>query len=280
MSINAADIKQLARKWGATLVGISPVERLAWAPKGHRPQDFVPGVQSVVVLGLPIPDTVINKQALLLKSEKIPDDIKPVNQYHIYERIAHQTVSNLAREVAYRLCVSLKDEGYLSCYFPVATAEGSAMASKIPNHFAPFSHRHAAVAAGLGTFGLNNLVITPKYGPRVRLESLVTQAPLEPDPMLDQRVCPEGCNICTEDWPECFGERYEFEVNGQVQQVARFMGCHIWRDFPPGATTHDVCFDGGCIRVCPIGAKLTGVRRGVAPREFAYEPPTILSGRS
>jgi epoxyqueuosine reductase len=38
--------------------------------------------------------------------------------------------------------------------------------------------KHLAVHAGMGIIGRNNLLITPQYGPHVRLRGLLTQAPL------------------------------------------------------------------------------------------------------
>ena len=40
--------------------------------------------------------------------------------------------------------------------------------------------KDAAVLAGLGAFGKNNLVITPQYGPRIRLKALFLDVSLEP----------------------------------------------------------------------------------------------------
>ena len=57
-----------------------------------------------------------------------------------------------------------------------------------------FSHRHAAVAAGLGEMGLNSLFLDPKLGPRIRLASIITEAPMEANPLIEKRVCqPEHC---------------------------------------------------------------------------------------
>jgi epoxyqueuosine reductase QueG len=51
-----------------------------------------------------------------------------------------------------------------------------------------------AVEAGLGEIGVNNLVLTPEYGPRVRFVALVTDAPLEPGSPLERRLCrPDRC---------------------------------------------------------------------------------------
>jgi len=55
--------------------------------------------------------------------------------------------------------------------------------------FSNFSHRHTAEKTGLGKIGKNNILITPEYGPRVRLQSTITTAPLEPDPMIEEEIC-------------------------------------------------------------------------------------------
>jgi epoxyqueuosine reductase QueG len=63
---------------------------------------------------------------------------------------------------------------------------------------APFSNRHAAVAAGIGDFGWLSIVITPDYGPRIRIVSVITRAEIEPDPMYaGKKLCdPQKCGIC------------------------------------------------------------------------------------
>ena len=56
----------------------------------------------------------------------------------------------------------------------------------------------------LGEFGLNRLLLTPKFGPRVRLISIVTNAPLDPDPMYNgPKLCRrEECeDLCVKACP-------------------------------------------------------------------------------
>lgn len=65
---------------------------------------------------------------------------------------------------------------------------------------AEFSHRHAAVAAGLGTFGRNNLVLHPKFGTRVNFVSIITDLELQPSPKPVKDVC-LNCNICVKNCP-------------------------------------------------------------------------------
>jgi len=69
------------------------------------------------------------------------------------------------------------------------------------------AHRkEAAVRAGLGSIGKNNLVINPRYGTWVAYQSLVTDAELPPDTPAPEDVCGE-CSACIEACPT--GALYE-----------------------------------------------------------------------
>ncbi len=52
--------------------------------------------------------------------------------------------------------------------------------------------KDAAVMAGLGCIGMNNLVITPGYGPRIRFRALLLDQKAEPTGPLEFNPC-EGC---------------------------------------------------------------------------------------
>lgn len=60
-----------------------------------------------------------------------------------------------------------------------------------------------AIDAGLGELGRNGLLITPKYGPRVRLAKVITDMPLVADSTIRfgvREFC-EECKICADDCP-------------------------------------------------------------------------------
>ena len=62
--------------------------------------------------------------------------------------------------------------------------------------------KDAAVLAGLGVIGTNNLLITPGYGPRVRLRALCLDAKLEPTGPIDFSPC-NSCDMpCKEACPQ------------------------------------------------------------------------------
>ena len=64
--------------------------------------------------------------------------------------------------------------------------------------------RHAAVAGGLGTWGLNLMVLTPELGPRVHLGGVMTSLELEPDRRIETELCLglEQCGRCAAVCPE------------------------------------------------------------------------------
>jgi epoxyqueuosine reductase len=65
---------------------------------------------------------------------------------------------------------------------------------------ADFSHRHAAVAAGLGAFGRHNLVLHRRLGTRVNFTSIITNLELQPSPRIDDDLCLH-CDLCVENCP-------------------------------------------------------------------------------
>ncbi|MBN2542122.1 epoxyqueuosine reductase [bacterium] len=67
------------------------------------------------------------------------------------------------------------------------------------DRIAHFSHRHAAVAAGLGWIGRNNLLITPEFGAYQRLTSILTDLPLALDK--PSKMDCGDCNICVRNCP-------------------------------------------------------------------------------
>ena len=68
----------------------------------------------------------------------------------------------------------------------------------------PWSHRHMAYAAGLGTFGINNLLITDA-GCCGRYCSVITDLPVTPDPIREEENClykkNGSCGTCAD---RCF----------------------------------------------------------------------------
>jgi epoxyqueuosine reductase QueG len=246
-----AAVKALAREQGAHLVGVASVDRFAGAPKGHHPTDMVPGAQSVVVIAHRFFQSVLECDRFGLESPLIPQDEVWDVQQTIF-MCNYNTANMRLQMIAAQMAAFLEDRGYPSLFLP---AGGYRVGAR---RYAFFSHRHAAVAAGLGEFGLNNLLLTPQYGPRQRLESMITTAELSPDPLCEGPIClgAEKCGLCLEA-TDCFGEIHELEMAGKTMQLARFTGgclCedHACKRLNRNGTLPYIRF---CWGVCPLAKK-------------------------
>lgn len=167
--------------------GIASVGRLSGAPEGHRPTDLLPGAKSVIVMAVRLSQGAV--QAIFRAYE---DGLR--HAQCIYGTHGYALTPNLhLKFAAYRMARFLEKKGYISTPLPSGPGAGGA----------PFSHRHAAVAAGLGEFGWLSIVVTPDCGPRVRLVSVITRAELEPDPLYQgPKLCdPTKCDICVKICP-------------------------------------------------------------------------------
>ena len=83
--------------------------------------------------------------------------------------------------------------------------------------------KEAAVAAGLGCIGRNNLLVTPEFGPRVRLRAMTVSAWLPPTGALDFDPC-AGCDApCLAHCPQrAFDQRiYTPEETGLMHLPGR-----------------------------------------------------------
>jgi ferredoxin len=103
----------------------------------------------------------------------------------------------LLYKAAWRLARALEDAGHQAIPMCVSGKWSIHPHKGIETDWmADFSNRHAAVAAGLGELGLHGLCITPQFGTRQRFISVITSAPLQPDPMYSGPALCDGCDAC------------------------------------------------------------------------------------
>lgn len=195
-------MRRFAIRNGAHLFGVAPVDRFGGAPHGHHPADYLPDCQSVIAIGMRLLDRGLFHNRLLKDgADFIADEnIRLVMQEYFWEIESHGPTSDILSDIGYRVASSLQDAGFGSIYFRSSNADiygQQQLLNRIKPNFALFSHRHAAVRAGLGEFGLSNLVVTLEYGPRVRFVSVLTEAKLEPNPLLKEKSClGVSCGLC------------------------------------------------------------------------------------
>ena len=252
MSDLTVEVKTLAKAQGAHLVGVASVDRFEGAPKGHHPADLLRGAKSVVVLAHRFFQGVLECDRFGRESELIPEDDLADVQQTVF-RFLYDTANMRLQMVGAQLATFLEDQGYASLPLPAGGFKVGA------GRYAFFSHRHAAVLAGLGELGLNNLLLTPQYGPRVRLDSMITTAELTPDALCEGPICPgeEACGLCLKAH-DCFGEIYNLEMAGKTMALARFTGgcpSDLCRRKNPNAELPYIRY---CWGVCPVGKQKVG----------------------
>jgi ferredoxin len=172
-------VKRIALGKGVAKVGVAGLENLAGPPEAD-PRAVLPRATAVVSFLVVEPEDAIIKYL----SKEDPEPYRD----HFYENIqllgrACLAVSEALRSRGFR-AVPLSPNGVYT--------EGSNVVQGLKP---PFSHRYAAVASGLGAIGLSGNVMTPEFGARVALGSVVCDAPLVPDAPLDEGPCTE-CRRC------------------------------------------------------------------------------------
>jgi epoxyqueuosine reductase len=195
-----------------------------WVPKEFRPQAIWPEAKTVIVIGIPVSLPVI--------------ETSPSIWYHELYR----TVNTLLDTSAFRIASFLNAQAYPSIAIPRDGYGSISILREKPAAF--FSHRHAAYLAGLGTFGINNMLLTPRFGPRVRFTSVFTTAEISSDPVMDKDLCIR-CMRCVGICPvkAIPGEEYPEGITDKITCATRSEALFKRYISPCGL----------CIKVCPVG---------------------------
>lgn len=230
--MNSMALKELALCEGASLVGIADISDIV-----DRPCKEMTYALSIAVR---LSDAVF---------DDVREGMTPTHTYfHQY-----RTTNAYIDQLLYRIGLKMQDEGYR-----VMQVAASQSISKDGNGFqALLSHRAAAIRAGLGWIGKSNALVTPEYGPRVRLGTLMFQKK-ESDGMIADQPCFESacgqCKACVISCPAyaLSGETWVKDLPRERIVDVRACSEHMheaYQHIGRGV----VC--GLCIAKCPVGTK-------------------------
>lgn len=119
---------------------------------------------------------------------------------------------------------------------------------------APFSFKYAAVNAGLGWIGKNDVVITEKYGPRVRLSAILIDSPFVYGQRITKSNCPDSCKKCVEICPHHALHNVKWDINALRNDIIDYQLCNQKRSlYIEKHGRKHAC--GLCMVACPIGIK-------------------------
>lgn len=215
-----AGLKRFAfERLNVDLIGVADIGRFENAPPMMSPQGILPDAKSVIVVALHHPDACVE-----LGGIRHPQEIGPYRvQYVMNSRLD---------EVSYRLGIEIERRGYKAVPIVSSNIWRYKGYKDLKEHFAPdISHMHAAVAAGLAEFGYNGLAITPEYGARQRFVSVITDAVLEPTPLLEPGSVCDNCMLCAK---HCLSGALTKELDGFnevriADKTYRYVRKNLWR---------------------------------------------------
>lgn len=116
---------------------------------------------------------------------------------------------------------------------------------------AVFSFKYAAVNAGLGWIGKNDVLITEEYGPRVRLSAVLIDYPFMPGERITESRC-GTCTKCVDICPHKALKEVTWNINAQRSEIIDYHLCNQKRSaYIESHGRKHAC--GLCMVVCPFG---------------------------
>jgi len=218
------ETKEFARSIGADLVGLAPVERFENAPKGFHPRDLLPSAESLIVIGKAIPLGVLreNSKGVITRVYE--------TLFHLLDSFAYEISSFIEKRGGQAMPVPA-DAPYM--YWNADEQEGRA----------DLSHRHAAVLAGLGSLGRSGMLLTPEFGNRLNLASVLTNVSLEGDPLVRNDLCIPDCDRCMKACPANAIRRDGTVIQKECRKYHSITTARGFKLF--------ACWE--CRKVCPVG---------------------------
>ena len=178
--MDAKEIKERVRNLGGDLCGIGGVERFSDAPEGFHPTDILPDCRSVIVIAGRFPASGLDSSSA-------------------YTFIRNRVMNNVDA-VSFQLMLDLDNAGGRAVAIP--SSEPYEYWDESRRHGQGIlSLKHAAVRAGLGKMGKNTLLIHERLGNMLWLGAVLTELPLESDPLAQYQSCLPDCRLCLEICP-------------------------------------------------------------------------------
>jgi len=202
MILTAEMVKEKAKSLGADVVGIGNIERWEGAPIQMDPKQIMPNAKSIIAMGFRImrgslrgieEGTFFSNYSSMgyggLTYLYIPFVV--INLSKFIEDFGYEAIP-YGHQSDWR---AIDNEGNLKPNYSKPVAPGKAHPD-IMVHL-----RIAAYLCGLGEIGYSKLLLTPEFGPRQRIGIVITEAPLEPDPIIEPGSICDRCMLCVKECP-------------------------------------------------------------------------------
>lgn len=230
-----AEIKRIARLFGADLVGVTEIDerwhysaRVDTRSYTAASNDLPDGVTHVIVLGHAMDYDLVATYPSALAGAS-------TGLEYSHEAAIVIQLATYIRNLGYEATASMNDTALVIPY---------------------------AVKAGLGEYGRNQMVITPQFGPRVRFSKIFTSLPLvadTPEPLGIRQYC-DICTKCADACPPKalpYGPPTDNVPNKSTIRGVRKWSADCEKCFGYWAKLKSDCAI--CMRVCPFNRRYDGM---------------------
>jgi epoxyqueuosine reductase QueG len=225
-------IKAATIKLGADLVGVAdtgPLKQLTLDPP-----NLLDSFNRAISIGIRLPLAVF---------EQIVDRPTP-----LYSSV-YQSANRILDEVAFRTANILQGDGFNGLPIPASQVLDR------ENWYGAISHKAVGRMAGLGWQGKSLLLVNPHFGPRIRLTTVLTDAPLKIDSPM-KNLCGK-CTLCMDACPAGAVKGVGTKDNYKSRAEALYLSRCVEKLVDEFSTLPNVGFPicGICIKVCSFGGQ-------------------------
>lgn len=220
-------LNRLAISWGADLFGVADLSEASRYLEQEFGRSFT-GLNRAISLAVSFPREVIEE---LLQG--------PTHTYLHYYRVVNVRLDDLAL----RLTSYLQRQGFRAFPIPSSQRVSRDRLAGI------FPHRLAARLAGLGWIGKSGSLVNPVFGPRLRLVTVLTDAPLPADQSIADRC--GNCQLCFDVCPAGAITGRAFNPAEELAVRLKPELCDQYQNQVRAQFGKRVC--GKCLAVCPYG---------------------------
>ena len=224
-----ATLREQFLSWGGDFFGVADL-----SPYQEEIQDLYGdafcGLERAVSIGVRLPNMVVDE----------------VLEHPSHTYLAYYDIANaLLNQIALKTNNVLEKLSYRAYPVPASQRVGAEREGGI------FSHRMAAALAGIGWIGKSCALVTQEVGPRLRLVTVLTDAPLEKDTPIEN-LC-GTCEVCTKACPAHAILGKNFTMGDALSLRFDFHKCDAYLSEVRQTFGKRIC--GRCIAVCPRGRK-------------------------
>jgi epoxyqueuosine reductase len=217
---------------GADLVGVADITPFNLARL--TPPNLLDPYLRAISVGVRLPAAVF---------EQIIDRPTP-----LYASV-YQTANRLLDQITFRTAGILQSRGFDALPIPASQVLDK------KNWYGAISHKAVGRMAGLGWQGKSLLLINPRYGPRIRLATVLTNTLLNIDGPIKNRC--GKCMICRDACPvgaiKGVGTKQHYRNRSEAIYLGRCAGKLAGEFSKLPNVGSPIC--GICIKVCPFGRK-------------------------